>query len=95
MIAAAKSFAPTLRMGHTSLYHRSIRTLAERRGGRYQAAHSVSRQIPGLRVGRRGNRDFISAGIFAFHLSKNEFPYAMIFLTETTVRTESIGLLPS
>jgi multiple sugar transport system permease protein len=36
---------------------------------------------------------FISAGIFAFTLSQNEFLYALIFLTKTTVRTVPIGVI--
>jgi multiple sugar transport system permease protein len=36
---------------------------------------------------------FISAGIFAFTLSQNEFLYALIFLTKTTVRTVPVGVI--
>jgi multiple sugar transport system permease protein len=36
---------------------------------------------------------FISAGIFAFTLSQNEFLYALIFLTETSVRTVPVGVI--
>src|SRR5919202_1694354 len=36
---------------------------------------------------------FISAGIFAFTLSQNEFLYALIFLTKSAVRTVPIGVI--
>jgi multiple sugar transport system permease protein len=36
---------------------------------------------------------FISAGIFAFTLSQNEFLYALIFLTKSEVRTVPIGVI--
>ena len=36
---------------------------------------------------------FISAGIFAFTLSQNEFLYALIFLTNTDVRTVPVGAI--
>jgi multiple sugar transport system permease protein len=36
---------------------------------------------------------FISAGIFAFTLAQNEFLYALIFLTKTSVRTVPIGVI--
>src|SRR5262249_6182782 len=36
---------------------------------------------------------FISAGIFAFTLSQNEFLYALIFLTKTDVRTVPVGVI--
>ena len=36
---------------------------------------------------------FISAGIFAFTLSQNEFLYALIFLTKTEVRTVPVGAI--
>ncbi|MFO1023817.1 MAG: carbohydrate ABC transporter permease [Acetobacteraceae bacterium] len=36
---------------------------------------------------------FISAGIFAFTLSQNEFLYALIFLTSTDVRTVPVGAI--
>ena len=36
---------------------------------------------------------FISAGIFAFTLSQNEFLYALIFLTQSTVRTVPVGVI--
>ena len=36
---------------------------------------------------------FISAGIFAFTLAQNEFLYALIFLTDTSVRTVSVGAI--
>lgn len=36
---------------------------------------------------------FISAGIFAFTLSQNEFLYALIFLTKTDVRTVPVGAI--
>jgi multiple sugar transport system permease protein len=36
---------------------------------------------------------FISAGIFAFTLSQNEFLYALIFLTKSTVRTVPVGVI--
>jgi multiple sugar transport system permease protein len=36
---------------------------------------------------------FISAGIFAFTLSQNEFLYALIFLTKSSVRTVPIGVI--
>jgi len=36
---------------------------------------------------------FISAGIFAFTLSQNEFLCALTFLTKTTVRTVPIGVI--
>ena len=36
---------------------------------------------------------FISAGIFAFTLAQNEFLYALIFLTNTTVRTVPVGAI--
>ncbi len=36
---------------------------------------------------------FISAGIFAFTLSQNEFLYALIFLTKTEVRTVPVGVI--
>ena len=35
----------------------------------------------------------ISAGIFAFTLSQNEFLYALIFLTKTSVRTVPVGAI--
>ncbi len=35
----------------------------------------------------------ISAGIFAFTLAQNEFLYALIFLTETSVRTVPVGAI--
>jgi multiple sugar transport system permease protein len=36
---------------------------------------------------------FISAGIFAFTLAQNEFLYALIFLTQTDVRTVPVGAI--
>ncbi len=36
---------------------------------------------------------FISAGIFAFTLSQNEFLYALIFLNKTDVRTVPVGAI--
>jgi len=36
---------------------------------------------------------FISAGIFAFTLSQNEFLYALIFLTQSAVRTVPVGVI--
>ena len=36
---------------------------------------------------------FISAGIFAFTLSQNEFLYALIFLTQSPVRTVPVGVI--
>lgn len=36
---------------------------------------------------------FISAGIFSFTLSQNEFLYALIFLTKSTVRTVPVGVI--
>jgi multiple sugar transport system permease protein len=36
---------------------------------------------------------FISAGIFAFTLSQNEFLYALIFLTKSSVRTVPVGVI--
>jgi multiple sugar transport system permease protein len=36
---------------------------------------------------------FISAGIFAFTLSQNEFLYALIFLTNSSVRTVPVGVI--
>jgi multiple sugar transport system permease protein len=36
---------------------------------------------------------FISAGIFAFTLSQNEFLYALIFLTQSSVRTVPVGVI--
>jgi multiple sugar transport system permease protein len=36
---------------------------------------------------------FISAGIFAFTLSQNEFLYALIFLTKSEVRTVPVGVI--
>ena len=36
---------------------------------------------------------FISAGIFAFTLARNEFLYALIFLTDTSVRTVPVGAI--
>ena len=36
---------------------------------------------------------FLSAGIFAFTLSQNEFLYALIFLTKSTVRTVPVGVI--
>jgi len=36
---------------------------------------------------------FISAGIFAFTLSQNEFLYALLFLTRSNVRTIPIGVV--
>ena len=36
---------------------------------------------------------FISAGIFAFTLAQNEFLYALIFLTKSTVRTVPVGVI--
>ena len=36
---------------------------------------------------------FISAGIFAFTLAQNEFLYALIFLTNTSVRTVPVGAI--
>lgn len=36
---------------------------------------------------------FISAGIFAFTLAQNEFLYALIFLTNTDVRTVPVGAI--
>ena len=36
---------------------------------------------------------FISAGIFAFTLAQNEVLYALIFLTNTTVRTVPVGAI--
>jgi len=36
---------------------------------------------------------FISAGIFAFTLSQNEFLYALIFLTTSSVRTVPVGVI--
>jgi multiple sugar transport system permease protein len=36
---------------------------------------------------------FISAGIFAFTLAQNEFLYALVFLTDTSVRTVPVGAI--
>ena len=36
---------------------------------------------------------FLSAGIFAFTLSQNEFLYALLFLSKSSVRTVSIGVV--
>jgi ABC-type spermidine/putrescine transport system permease subunit II len=36
---------------------------------------------------------FISAGIFAFTFSQNEFLYALTFLTKSTVRTVPVGII--
>jgi multiple sugar transport system permease protein len=36
---------------------------------------------------------FISSGIFAFTLAQNEFLYALIFLTKTSVRTVPVGVI--
>src|SRR6266496_3355948 len=36
---------------------------------------------------------FLSAGIFAFTLSQNEFLYALLFLTKSSVRTVPIGVV--
>jgi multiple sugar transport system permease protein len=36
---------------------------------------------------------FISAGIFAFTLSQNEFLYALCFLTQSAVRTVPVGVI--
>ena len=36
---------------------------------------------------------FLSAGIFAFTLSQNEFLYALIFLTKSSVRTVPVGVI--
>jgi multiple sugar transport system permease protein len=36
---------------------------------------------------------FISAGIFAFALAQNKFLYALIFLTQTDMRTTPVGAL--
>ena len=36
---------------------------------------------------------FLSAGIFAFTLSQNEFLYALLFLTRSSVRTVPIGVV--
>jgi multiple sugar transport system permease protein len=36
---------------------------------------------------------FIAAGIFAFTLAQNEFLYALIFLTQTDVRTVPVGAI--
>ena len=36
---------------------------------------------------------FISAGIFAFTLSQNEFLYALLFLTKSSVRTVPVGVI--
>jgi multiple sugar transport system permease protein len=36
---------------------------------------------------------FISAGIFAFTLAQNEFLYALIFLTDSSVRTVPVGAI--
>ena len=36
---------------------------------------------------------FVSAGIFAFTLSQNEFLYALIFLTRSAVRTVPVGVI--
>jgi len=36
---------------------------------------------------------FISAGIFAFTLAQNEFLYALVFLTQTDVRTVPVGAI--
>ncbi len=36
---------------------------------------------------------FISAGIFAFTLSQNEFLYALIFLTKSSVRSVPVGVI--
>src|SRR5207244_8201382 len=35
----------------------------------------------------------LSAGIFAFTLSQNEFLYALIFLTQSAVRTVPVGVI--
>ena len=35
----------------------------------------------------------ISAGIFSFTLSQNEFLYALIFLTKSSVRTVPVGVI--
>jgi multiple sugar transport system permease protein len=36
---------------------------------------------------------FVSAGIFSFTLSQNEFLYALILLTKSTVRTVPVGVI--
>ena len=36
---------------------------------------------------------FISAGIFAFTLSQNEFLYALLFLAKSNVRTVPVGVV--
>src|SRR4029077_17237709 len=36
---------------------------------------------------------FLSAGIFAFTLSQNEFLYALLFLSKSSVRTVPIGVV--
>lgn len=35
----------------------------------------------------------LSAGIFAFTLSWNEFPYALIFLSSASQKTASVGVI--
>ena len=59
---------------------------ADRR--RQPAADHVARSS--CRCARPG---FISAGIFAFTLSQNEFLYALIFLTKSSVRTVPVGVI--
>ena len=54
-----------------------------RRGCRRCSASSCRSASPG----------FISAGIFAFTLAQNEFLYALIFLTQTDVRTVPVGAI--
>lgn len=79
-------FCAWLLMGYFKTVPRELEEAARIDGAsRYQTMAGVILPlcIPG----------FISAGIFAFTLSQNEFLYALIFLTKTDVRTVPVGAI--
>ena len=79
-------FCAWLLMGYFKSVPRELEEAARIDGAsRWQAMVRVVLPIstPGL----------LSAGIFAFTLSQNEFLYALIFLTKTSVRTVPVGAI--
>jgi len=79
-------FCAWLLLGYFRTVPRELEEAARIDGaGRLQTMHRIFLPLclPG----------FISAGIFAFTLSQNEFLYALIFLTKTSVRTVPVGVI--
>ena len=62
------------------------RTAGRTAAGTAVTAADLHRPVPR----RQGT---LSAGIFAFTLSQNEFLYALLFLTKSSVRTVPIGVV--